>query len=562
MSKAQLHHPEDDQLLRYVDGELPARKAGQVRLHLEACWQCRVELEELHDTVGECVRYRKNVLERHLPPPPAPWIDIYQRFAEIDASPEPDFFERIARALHLPRLNARIWAAAAVALLVICVLFYRFRLTPSVQAAELLRKAIVAADTHPLKPRLLQIRTREHQVTRPAGPARKLAANSADAGTLNSLQTLFQAANYDWDDPLSAKSYQAWRDRLADKQDQVVEERDAFRIRTNTGSGELMQASLTLRTQDLRPVEGRFEFRNQEWVEITAVDDTTLPADTIAGAHIPAPEISAKPPSLTPGEAPVSAPARAATLGDELHVLAALHQAGADLGEPIEVSRSGGEIVVTGVGIAPQRQQEIRNLLGSEPHVVVRFSDAAPPRVQPERALADSPAGADIRQLQARIADQIGGRTNFEQLAGQVLDLTEPMMSRAYALRRLAERFPGGAESQLSTEDRRLLRRLQQEHTAALRQLTVDIGRVLAPVLPRGTPRAVTSAGAWQPATEELFQSARQVEKLSAMLFGAAPGESAGDQLPAQLMSSLAELRSRLDSYDRLSATILERSDR
>ena len=33
----------------------------------------QVELEELQNTVGECVRYRKNILGRHLPPPPAPW---------------------------------------------------------------------------------------------------------------------------------------------------------------------------------------------------------------------------------------------------------------------------------------------------------------------------------------------------------------------------------------------------------------------------------------------------------------------------------------------------------
>ena len=42
-------------------------------------------------------------------------------------------------------------------------------------------------------------------------------------------------------------------------------------------------------------------------------------------------------------------------------------------------------------------------------------------------------------QLQSRVAEQIGGRVYFAQLAAQVLDLSEPMMSRAYALKRLAE---------------------------------------------------------------------------------------------------------------------------
>ena len=94
-----MSHPEDEQLLRYADGESPARAAGEIRSHLEACWQCREQLEQLQNTVGECVRYRKNILQRHLPEPPAPWPDIYRGFAEIDAALDPGSFrERVARA--------------------------------------------------------------------------------------------------------------------------------------------------------------------------------------------------------------------------------------------------------------------------------------------------------------------------------------------------------------------------------------------------------------------------------------------------------------------------------
>src|SRR6202044_1995539 len=78
-------------------------------------------------------------------------------------------------------------------------------------------------------------------------------------------------------------------------------------------------------------------------------------------------------------------PARpASTAGDELHILGALHELGADLGDPIEVKRAGGEILVTGVGIPVERQRQIKEALGSKPNVVVRFSDAAAPPLQPE----------------------------------------------------------------------------------------------------------------------------------------------------------------------------------
>ncbi len=241
------------------------------------------------------------------------------------------------------------------------------------------------------------------------------------------------------------------------------------------------------------------------------------------------------------------------TISDELHVLAALHEAGADLGDPVEVTRNAGEIVVSGVGIAPDRQQQIQQALGGLPDVAVRFSEAAP--AQFTRAAEPSLAAGDNRAVQSRIAEQVGGRANFEQLAAQVLDMSDPLMSRVYALRRLTERFPVAVEAQLEGQDLEILRRMQREHTAALRQQVLELEHVLKPALKsvggRGMPGTALSRGLWQPATEELFQSARRVEKLLAVMFGAAPADQATSdsaQLPGQLLAAVGELRAKVDS--------------
>ena len=553
MKTSPMRHPDDGQLLRYADGELPTRAAGQTRAHLETCWQCRVELEELQTTVSECVHYRKHVIQSHLPTPPAPWMDIYRQFKEIDASMEPDFFARLARLVHWPAQNAKRWIAVAAAVLIACLLFYRYHQTPSVQAAQLLRRAVDASVTHPVKLRAIQIRTRDHRFVRSAASTRRASSSAADAQALEGLRTMFVAANYDWDNPLSARSYQAWRDQLREKSDQVTEESNVYRIRTTTQSSELVAANLTLRAGDLRPVEERLEFRNQEWVEISEVADESAAAaqtePSAATTPVPANHSGAVP-NVPAASVPPEAPATAA---DELRVLAALHDAGADLGEPIEVSRASGKILVTGTGLSEERRQQLHDLLASQTNVVVRFTEPAPAgNVQRGSPVSSSP-GADIRQLQARIADQIGGRANFDQLAAQVLDVSEPMMSRAYALRRLAAEFPVETESQLSAADRQLLGRIREEHARALLQRAAEVERLLKPAL-ASVARAPLASGAapsgvWQKDTEELFQSARRVDKLVAVMFGAAPGESAGDQLPAQLLTSLAQLRIRADAY-------------
>jgi hypothetical protein len=160
------------------------------------------------------------------------------------------------------------------------------------------------------------------------------------------------------------------------------------------------------------------------------------------------------------------------------------------------------------------------------------------------------------------VASRIGGRVYFAQLASQVLDLTEPMMSRAYALRRLAEQFPVEVDSELTGQDRRLLGSLVGEHTDALRRHTAELDRLLHPALGAvsAAPDAAASSGAWQPATEVLFQAARRVDKMIAVLFGAAAGDTPGEQSPAQLLSSLAQLRTRLDAYDDLAKQALGRT--
>jgi len=554
MSNRLRRHPEEEQLLRYADGELPARVAADIRSHLEVCWECRTELQELQAVIGECVKYRKDVLQPHLPAPPAPWGDLYRQFGEIDASAERrSVIDRVIHILEYPVRHAKRWALAAAVVAIILAIVYQYSFTPAVEAAELLRKASAAADLAPPKGRRLQIRTRTRHFTRPGRFDQRLAS---DGDTQASVAALFQAAHYSWEDPLSAKAYQAWRDQLSDKRDGVAtlhdshsRELNGYRIETSTRSSELIAATLTLSVPDLLPLGGRFEFRNHEWVEITEVaEDTPQPAENAAV------------------KAPVRLPKAWAsgTAGEELHILDALHELGADLGDPIEVKRTGGEILVTGVGIPVERQRQIQEALGSKPNVVLRFSDAAAPPLQPEDTASRGIApGVEEAGLRTRMENQLGGRRYVEQLTRQILEMSELMMSRAYALKRLAEQMPPEVEAELSDQDRQLLVNLHHDHIAVLTRQEAEIERVLDPVLvslgapDAGAGRSPITAGSWQGCTEELSQAARRVDRQVAQMLDAAPGEGRAEQLPAEVRSSLAELRARAELCGRLTAQAL-----
>jgi hypothetical protein len=558
MSNLDLRHPEDGLLLRYLDGELPGRKARQVRTHLEACWQCRAQVEELEGAIADCVRYRKNVLAPSLPPPPEAWRSL--DFEKVDAElAGQSLFVRLfgwwPRFLS-PRQNPGLrWALSGAAVLALClVLVQQLRETPKVEAAALLQKAVRASQSRPAAHKRLLITTRSGQMTRVIGVAHKPPARETE------VARLFDAAHYDWDDPLSAKSYAAWREQLPHFQDTIASQANSYDIKTTTEDSELLSATLKLRTTDLEPLEGRFEFRNRDWVEMTElVDQQTYPASTVAGTNGGMPRQPGVPPG--PFDVPVET-AEASAFSEELQVVSALHQLGADLGDPLEISREGQRVLVSGTGIPPQRQQQIHGVLDRLPHVVVRFDDPAFPAsatpVQSEPVTRDA-AGPEKSTYAARIEERLGGRPQFERFSASVLDWTDSAMTRAYALRRLAQQFSVAAESQMTAEDRRTLRQLGREHLSAFTKDAQRVTNTVNPILTgmgAGVAQHETrpDAAAWQSASEDLLVSARRAETLLAVVLGVAPAENGSNNAPAQLVTALAQLSSRAEQCQRLLA--------
>jgi hypothetical protein len=481
-----------------------------------------------------------------LPPPPAPWADLSSGFASIDS--EVGVESWMARLRRLTAPPALRWAfSAAAALLLAGGLYYQFRETPSVQAAALLKRAVgmTATDAAPARP----VRMRTSVRNRAAVPA------------------MLRAAHYRPEAPLSARSFQEWRDTLTGKRDEVATIRDpeapaenVYRIRTISLQGELAAASLLLRATDLHPVESRFEFRNQEWVDYREISD----ASTTNGGTPPDTRLEAPMRGVVPSRPTVTS-GSSASISEELRVLAALHEIGADLGDPVEVNRESDRVVVSGVGIAPERRKKIEQALSGIPHVAMEFRDpgaggAAPaadavvesPSSKTQTAASGVPAGAS--SAQARLEKQLGGRTEFERLSAQMLDGMDRAMARAYALRALARRFPEGTE--MTAENRAALGELAGEHARALRSQVDELYRTLAPVLSAmggaaAPGRPVGAYRSWQEAAEETLAASRRVDVLLSTLLGVTP-EPANAHVPTELLAAFADLRSALETCQRL----------
>ncbi len=245
---------------------------------------------------------------------------------------------------------------------------------------------------------------------------------------------------------------------------------------------------------------------------------------------------------------------------EELQVWAALHRVGADLGDPVEVSRQNDRVVVRGIGVPQPLQARIRQELGGNQRVDIQFSDPSNsvPSTEPRRVSAPA-VNPELVRIQERMERYIGGRASFEQFTDGVLRESESLLSHAHALQRLAQHFPSESESQLSADQRHLLQSLCQEHAEILWQKIAVIQARMNPVLASlgvsnsgfSTDAAGSAIGSasWQQATDELLRQARHTDSLLAVMLLSATGDAAVDRLPAQVSQDLAALKAKIASY-------------
>jgi hypothetical protein len=528
----QEEHRDDELLLRLADGELEPKEADRAQAHLKACWRCRTRFEDLQTNIADYMRYRETVMKPLLPPPPQPWSSLRGQLRRVDSDMAP------ARRWRAPRVSPG-WLAAAAALLVGMVA-YRFWREPVVSAAEILRKAS-AAETSPPARRRIRIKTRSRTLVR----ARSLRGKTATAGQDGTaeLQALFAAANFSWEEPLSARSFEAWHGQLSDKVDTVSILTDQggrlYDIRTTTQSGKLTDAELTVRAADWQPVHEILQFNAGEKVEISEMEDA--PADLA-----PPVSIAARP---TPDRAQV--PERTASAGDELRVIDALHRIGADLGEPIEVTRTKGSgVQVAAHGLDSGRKEQLRAILAGLPWVTLLVDD--PQQTvssdgedqRREKRLSTAPVSA----LQLQLQSYLGGATAMQKFTDGILDASDGAMARAHALRNLAERFPRDQEETLSTAEQSLLATLRREHTSALKDLARQMVHLVQPVLPvpEKPQPAVSHADSWQEGTRALLEATRQVDRLLNQMLAGGDSDQARQHTPRELASALASLQAQL----------------
>lgn len=517
-------HISEEQLARGEDGELSQPEAS----HLESCLECGSRLRDAQAARAAYIEYRDSIRGPLLPPPPKSWQTLDALIAGHQAS-------RQTRTFHWwPVPSPAAGLCMLLGLIVAGVVLYGPWQAPSIRANRLLTQS---ARLELPRGRFISLRVRGRSLIRPA----VLSTDSPPEGDpdITHLQNVFATAHYSWREPLSARSFQAWRSRLPNKRDSVSvirrpDQKESYRVRTESDSGVLRSASLTLRAQDLWPMAGAFEFEGDGTVELAEAAGSTERASPPRTAPIP--PSSAAPHTETP-------------VGPEetLHVLAALDEIGADVGEPIDISEDPQHqhVVVHAHGVSHYRQQQIAGALKTVPRVVLDF-DYGSSTLLPGKAAPPERYSASIPvPLRQRFEERLGGATALQEMTDRVLESSASAVARAHALEILARNFAPQKEVGLIASDRDILRKLRDNHVSELERLISRIGDELKPLLPPSpnglVPRATDngSMGSWQAGVPSLVALAGKTDQLLNRLLAGSYSQSSGEEMLRTLAAQI-----------------------
>jgi hypothetical protein len=344
-------------------------------------------------------------------------------------------------------------------------------------------------------------------------------------------------ANYSWDDPLSARSFAAWRRLLPSKRDQVFSIRDGngenrfYRVQTETPTGVLRMAALTLRADTLSPVKGAFHFEHQNEVTIEDAGEMSEPPGKLE----------------TRNNHPLPRPALVKEVGpqEELRVFAALDAIGADVGESVsvDIAPSKQQIIVAGVGLSPDRERQIRQALADIPNTGTRFtSGQATAVVDRSPDTRTSPPGSNDAPLQHTLEQQAGGAQQFQAIADKALNASSTILQRAHALSVLAEKFPPPVASQFSQPEQETLRSLRRRHAIDIEHATAELKDALLPLLRATAAPDETQSQrntSWEIGAAQLYDEAEALDaslgRILAGTYSQQAGQSIWNKLPDEI---------------------------
>jgi hypothetical protein len=324
------------------------------------------------------------------------------------------------------------------------------------------------------------------------------------------LRAKLAEAQYDWEVPLSAANFEAWRNHVPRQHEDM--ERSGphlLTVITTASSGPVLRQSITIRLGDLHPVARSLLFRDHESVQVAELSYEVVSWGPASDGWFESSLGNLSQPPPQPGALSVHSSQLSEDQLDmaELGVMLALQELHADT-ERLQDSRTRSGIVVTGIVESESRKLEILRRLQTIPHVSATIWSYRDIETKPHNDLE----GINITAMQVTAQDSpldkyCEGRHLARDLcresAHHILSASGNLVRESERLRYVERQFP--PSKALTSSARVLLDELTalyiQHLAAAIREEEDSF-----PVLELESASGTTSPGSPEPELRDLVE--------------------------------------------------------
>lgn len=532
------NHLSQEKLLRYFDGELSETGASKATEHLRTCESCALELRHLKQhlaMMGEGLQ----ILEDSLPSPPKPWPSLESRLDAVTKTSNSGNWRGLFKSLEVVWRFSLAYGGTALVLLLIGLLIWGPM--QRVSAKEVLQRA-TAADNARLTITPQQVVRQRVRITEnsrrvsrrtmrlESWKSTKSAYWETGNDPLNAdLHHRYQDNGLGSDLPLSPPALESWV-KLAGSQ--PTASRQGGRIEVQVAANAegrtrgLEAFSFRVQTSDWHVDEMKLSFADASFQideeDSSILDRRDVPADVLERLEPTEPKpAGADVPHASRGAGSAPPAVNAVNMDDlEMSVRYNLHQAGADLGDNIEVAPgASGQVLVKAWGVSLQRKEQLTDLLGNRPGIKLEFQPPVAGRQGPPRVITAIPQ-SNSQQQDDRLVTFFGGADAQENFTRGVLRASTDVLAHLYALQQLAVRWPPGQDSNLSAAGKTQLAGIVRDHARAVQMAASEL-KSQVDFLLKGFGQEVpsdvspgTGAPNWQAVSASTFESARTLDHI------------------------------------------------
>lgn len=392
-------HLTDDRIVSLFSRELPFVQRLVARWHLAQCWQCRVRQADLEGPrVDQVMHDFHDAIETEqlvLPVEPEAeftrWLKVHMQ-QPVPLQRRPFGFLNIS-VPELPPMNPALITCVVlcIAALVSFSVFLWQQRAPNITSNALLVRAegwdrANLSSSASVVYQVVRItasgRTMDRSIYRDTQGKRQPRRAKLTVRE-EQLKVALVKAGVDWDEPISASSYQKWHDHQNVREDQITRAGShLLKLTTQVPEGSVSEQSLTVRDTDFHPVRRAIAFRDSGTVEIAELDFKLLPWSSV-NASVFEPIGSIESAGMLSPPRVLIFPRMPERLSEdqldeiELGARLRLNQLHADTGEQIEIARTEQGVEVRGLVETNERKRALQTQLATMPHVTVSIQSVS-----------------------------------------------------------------------------------------------------------------------------------------------------------------------------------------